>query len=200
MVTRADKYNDSDGLFGLYSGKVVKRELDPIGDPECAAMEVRGRVRIEIPGMFAETPWAYPKGSGGYRYGKNESPPLGTDVFVQFINGDPDQPVYELADPAPDETFPEFVHPDVFVWGDDQFRFIRDRRADQDYATFQVVKEINGAEEAICELRFDVKGNSLRIYATTALEILADGFIKIGDGRSDVEINGRKVMPVKRVM
>ena len=78
-----------------------------------------------------------------------ESPPIDCDVLVQFVNGERDQGRWEYSDPAEDEVFPEYTHPDILVDGDLNFRFVRDRRDGQQYAAFQVIKEVSGEETLI---------------------------------------------------
>jgi hypothetical protein len=73
----------------LYEGECTRRD-DPDG---------LGRIRIRIPGMVEpETPqWVEPIGgtSGGHaQRGEFDPPPVGANVAVMFVLGDPDSPRY----------------------------------------------------------------------------------------------------------
>lgn len=180
-------------ILGPLSGHVVKREKDPENDPEAASMEVLGRVKVRVPGKFEESAWAWPLGFGGApQFGINHVPPIGAAVYVWVIGENEDYLVYAPAHHASGMTFPEFEHPDVTVAGDSNFRFVYDRREGQKYAAMQVIKEIGGAEELICEVRFDIEGNSVRIKAETGLKIECGGQLTI-DAVGDIEIGGRKL-------
>jgi hypothetical protein len=184
-------------LLGLYSGTVVARD-----DPEKL-----GRVRVVIPGLIEpDSNWALPKGGGSKHWGQDNVPPLGSEVFVQFVNGNPDVPVYEPAWRAKvkNETTGERESwsfsehqaggPDVHVFGIGNFRLVIDDREGQRYAALRVIKEVKGAEDVIVEIKFDIEGNALRIFGTTAVKIESLGVIDVDTG-SDVQIKGRKVMP-----
>lgn len=83
-----DNYGEA-RWYGTYAGTVVNN-VDP---------EKRGRVTILIPGMCEPaTNWALPAGgagsSGASGLGGFDVPPKGAAVFVQFLCGDVDEPVY----------------------------------------------------------------------------------------------------------
>lgn len=192
-----DYLADGDLLPYVYAGKVIKRERDPDTDPETQTLSMRGLAKIEIPGIFDEGVWARPKGSGSYRRGRMESPPIGCDVYVQFINGDPEMGIWEYADPSDDEVYPEYEHPDVAVDGDVSFRFVRDRRDGQQYAAWQIIKELNNIETVIAEIRFDIENNAIRLHADSTVSISSMGLVDISCN-GDIQIAGRKISPVDR--
>ena len=189
----------SDGLFGLYEGTVTFRQ-DPMG---------LGRIKIEVPGIIEPenskaSPWAFPRGSGGSeKWGKNDVPKIGSDILVQFVNGDINSPVYESAwhgkpinretNKQESEAFPEFEDPDVLVWGRDWLRLVMDNREGQKIARLKVVKTVNGKEEDIIWLEFNYEDNSAQLYATSALGINADAIIDID--APTVQVRGRKIVP-----
>ena len=81
-------------IYGTYPG-VVEYNLDPLHI---------GRVKVRVP-LFHQTeksiktkdlPWALPIHSmgGAYDVGSFNVPPTGTTVFVTFMAGDPEQPLY----------------------------------------------------------------------------------------------------------
>jgi len=180
-------------VSGPYSGKIVKRELDPENDPEAADMPVLGRIKAKVPGKWEESAWAWPLGFGGAPlWGFNRVPPMGALVSIWVVNGNEEQLLYLPAQHAFGMTFPEFVHPDVMVGGDENLRLIYDRREGQKYAAMQVVKEVNEEESLICEFRFDIEGNSVRILAETGMKIECKGQLSI-DATGDIEIGGRKL-------
>jgi hypothetical protein len=186
---------DGQPLFGVYAGKILRRD-----DPE-----KRGRVKVVIPGIVEpESAWALPRTGGARRWGANDVPPQDADVWVQFVNGDVNVPIYEPADHAFDkdgkpEAFPEHEHPDVSVWGRGPFRLVIDNREDQQTATLKIVRVVGENEEAVVWLTFNYDDNSCELYATSALGLHAGGILDI-DCDGDVQVKGRKVMPVDRVI
>lgn len=86
-----DILGDEEGeeLFhvGLYTGVVTNNE-DPL---------LLGRCKIRIPGLIdPESAWALPASVAGGIAGRGifDVPDVGSDVFVQFIQGDIEQPMY----------------------------------------------------------------------------------------------------------
>lgn len=172
----------------LYPG-IVTDNADP---------ERRGRVRAQIPGVMDETPWALPRTGGARRWGATDVPPKGASVWIQFVLGDPAQPVWDYGDHAGEgdsaEAFPEAIDPGVSVWGRGPFRVLVDTREGQELMRIRLVKTVNGTEEDLVWLEFNGPANSARLYATTALGIEAGGVLDL-DCAGDVQIKGRKVMP-----
>jgi hypothetical protein len=180
-------------VSGPFAGVIVKREKDPEDDPEASGMEMLGRVKAKVPGKWEESAWAFPLGFGGAeRWGWNSVPPMGALIAIWIIGGDEEKLLYMPAQHAIGMTFPEFEHPDVIVGGDENLRLIYDRREGRKYAAAQVVKEINGEESLILEIRYDIEGNSVRILAETGLKIESKGQLTI-DAVGDIEIGGRKL-------
>ena len=180
-------------MSGPWGGTIVKREKDPANDPEAASMEVLGRIKAKVPGKWAESAWAWPLGFGGSeQWGFNAVPPMGALVAIWEIGGDEEQLFYMPAQHALGMTFPEFEHPDVIVGGDKNLRLIYDRREGQKYAAMQALKEVDGAESLILEIRFDIEGNSLRILSETGLDVFSRGHLSL-DAVGDIEIGGRKL-------
>lgn len=202
MVTSSGFDGDGFGgerLFGLYMGTVIDR-VDPDGD---------GRVRVRIPGLMEQSPWARPRGGGHTKWGKNDVPPMDCDVYVQFVNGDPRLPVYEPADHGlrrvdkgnekvdEPERFPEFEDPDVHVWGRGPFRLVVDNREGQRSAVLKVVRVIgadengNGGEETdVAWLYFNYEDNSVELHADSAIGVSGTIFDVDCPG---VVLNGRKL-------
>lgn len=177
----------ADQYWGVYGGTVANRD-----DPEGL-----GRIKVSIPGLIdEESNWALPRSGGSKNWGSIHIPPVGADVFVQFLNGDIDHPIWEPGPFGLGEEFPEHESADVSVWGVGPFRMVIDNREGVKTATFKIVKTVAGNEESICELLFNADTNSVRLYATSALQVEAGGIIDVD--ASAVQVRGRKVMPVNR--
>jgi len=192
-----------DRIWGLYSGEVVLREGDD-GAPNTRDGVILGRCKVRIPGLSDEMAWCYPRGSGRDRGGRQESPPVGAKVLIQFVDGDPDQPRWEYDHADQSEAYPEREHADVMVDGDMNFRFIRDRREGQQYASFQVVKQIGSSEQTVAELTFiitdgDTGGCSVRLHGVTGLALESDGVVQVAGG-SGTTIDNRPVFPTSKVI
>lgn len=172
-------------ILGLWPGVVVDRD-----DPKRL-----GRVRVRVPGIIDEkSTWAMPRTGGSTKWGGVRVPPTGTDVLVQFVGGDVEYPVWEPGPFGIGENFPEHEDVDVSVFGEGHFRIVLDHRSGSNIATWKMVKEINGVEEDLVTLEFNGDTNSMRLFATTALQIEAGGIVDI-DCAGDVQIKGRKVIP-----
>jgi uncharacterized protein involved in type VI secretion and phage assembly len=196
---------EGEKFFGLFLGQVVRVENDP-DDPETQNMDQLGRVKFFIQGFIEpESAWAFPFGAGGSaKWGRQFVPPKGADVYVMFVNGEIDHPVWAPGyhgipivdgEPAP-EGFPEFVSKDVAVGGIGPFRIVIDNTEGQKQATIKTVKEVNGVEEALCEIVLDADNNSVLIRGTRLVRIEADGMVDID--APQVQIKGRVVMPTTR--
>lgn len=90
--------------YGVYRAFVVENE-----DPEKL-----DRLQLRIPHLNAysdDQTWAFPKGVwGGKNYGMNLLPLKGDMVFVEFMKGDPDYPIWSHAGYARDEKPAEFLN------------------------------------------------------------------------------------------
>jgi uncharacterized protein involved in type VI secretion and phage assembly len=188
----------SEGLFGIYSGTITYRDDN----------EGLGRVKVQIPGIFSpgrsnEGPWCFPRGGGSKNWGKNDVPPLGSDVLIQFINGNIDRPIYEPAwhgkplnketNQQESEVFPEFEHPDVHVFGRGWLRLVIDDREGQRVARLKAVKEIDGKEEDVVWIEFNYEDNALQFHGVSAVGVSAEAIIDID--APAVQVRGRKVVP-----
>jgi hypothetical protein len=186
---QGDRRNEGEKLPLLYLGTVLER-----GDPDA-----RGFIRVRIPGIMERSPWASPKGGGSRKEGIVSVPPLGADVYVQFVNGDPRSPVYERADfgvvDGVKEVFPEHADPDIHVIGLGPFRLVVDNREEQGEgfgktARAKLVKEIGGEEQDIAWIEIS-EDNSIQIYADSAIGIEAGAIVDID--APTVQIKKRKV-------
>jgi len=182
--------------YGLYMGEVVER-----GDGD-----LRGRVRVNIPGLLDGTSaWAVPRGGGSSQWGFVAVPPIGADVYVQFINGDINRPRYEPADygirDGKPEMFPEHDDPDVIVGGFGPFRVVIDLRSDEEtgVAPSLVIKQVatlsNGSETDTAWVR--LSENSVQAYGDSAAQVTSGALTDI-DSEGDIQVKGRKIMPQTR--
>lgn len=173
----------------VYPGVVVSN-VDPEG---------RGRITVRVPGIIeTESPWALPRAGGARRFGANSVPPVGADVFVQFLCGRLDQPIWECGPHGADEPFPEHLPPDVHVFGIGPFRLIIDTRAGQQTAALAVVKTnpTTNNEEQVVSLTLNAETNSVLIDALTAVGVTAGGVVDVD--ANTVQVRGRTVMPTER--
>lgn len=183
--------------FGLYMGQVVDRN-DPDGD---------ARIRVRIPGMIDDrSAWARPKGGGSPLWGFVAVPPLEADVYIQFVNGDIDVPVYEPADwgvrNSVKELFPEFEHPDVIVAGFGPFRMVIDLRTDEaaGLEPYLKVKQVatlaDGSETDTAW--FTLGGNSAGVHGDSVAQVSSGALTDVTSNGGDVQVRDRKVMPADR--
>lgn len=183
--------DDFDGtlLPYVYPGTVVRND-----DPDRL-----GRVTVRVPGIIeTESTWALPRAGGAAKWGANAPPPVGADVYVQFLAGRVDQPIYEPGPHGVGEAFPEHVSPEVYVLGIGAFRLIIDTRADQNVATLAVVKTnpATNAEEQVASISLNANTNSVLIDALTAVAVNAGGVVSVDS--NTVQVRGRTVMPTAR--
>jgi len=177
----------SDQIWGTYEGQVVRREDD--GTTEWSGRPL-GRIKIRIPGFMDETAWAYPSG-----WGKNQNgpvPQLGELVEVFFLGGRRDSPRWRPSRPKDGETFPEFTHPDISVYGDDNLRIVRDPNAG--YTTIRAMEEVNGEPDVLVEIFISHTGRALRIYGGAGVKVESEGQLTV-ESSGDVDVQGRKVLP-----
>ena len=177
---------NNDALIGLYAGMVLDNN-----DPEHLA-----RVRVTIPGVMDDSPWALPRGAGSAQWGGNDVPPNGADVYVMFVNGNAERPVYEPAWHMPGEQFPEHSSPDVHVWGRGPFRLVLEDSNVQHVMRLKAVLTIGNNEEDVAWLEFNADTQSIQLYADCAVGVEAGAIVNI-DAPS-VQVRGRKVMPTPK--
>lgn len=178
-------------LLGIYEATVTEN-ADPEG---------RGRIRAIIPGLIDEQAcaWAGQKGSLGRRKGTYRVPPLGAHVLVQFVNGDPDRPIWEPGEHHEDEQG-AFVPTDADDLGADEkdqlqtleterWSITLDDRAAQ--PLLRVKDKVSGDM-----VEFDGKLHGVTIKGSYMVRILADAMVDI-DAPS-VKIKGRLVLPTTK--
>jgi uncharacterized protein involved in type VI secretion and phage assembly len=79
--------NEAQKFFGKYRGTVVNN-IDPAQS---------GRIQVQVPdvGNMQASTWAEPSAaSAGTQSGFYQIPPVGSSVWVEFEQGDPDYPVW----------------------------------------------------------------------------------------------------------
>ena len=154
------------------------------------------RVRARIPGIMAQTPWAMPRtgGGGGKDWGGSTVPPVGCNVLVEWLNGNPETPLYSGAPwgrgelPGQPSPNAELVH--VFQLG--PLRFTIDLRPrDDDAGTGQraIVEDVDAGTVLV---EYDIARQGLTLEADYAVIIKAAGFIQATAG-GQLQLNGRLV-------
>lgn len=197
-----------------FIGGVVAKNDDPEGT---------GRIKVNIPGMYKETPfWVMPAGwpgAGGLNKGSQYPPPdIGAPVFVMFAMGKAVgtnvQAVYLTGyyglDSDMQSAGPPVVHAAataelankrVCLWEDDTFiaYMVNDpgdgtRTADK---RFVVQTKETGSKIEINAADGDgAKSETIAIEARTAVSIYSDGIVDISGLR--VQIQGRVVSELTR--
>ena len=174
-------------LDGIYPGTIAD-----VSDPE-----KRGRVRVVVPGIIDEPgAWALPRAGGSRYWGSLHVPPVGSDVYVQFLSGNPSVPLWEPGPWGDGETLPEHADPAISVWGEGPFRLSVDTRQGQEVLRFQVVKMVAGQESPVVDLEINAATNSVRLYGTTAVQIESGGILDMD--APVTQLRGRKVLPNSR--
>lgn len=176
--------------FSIRDGVVIDRK-DPLA---------LGRIRARIPGLTEQTPWAFPSGSpggGGKQRGFKWVPPMGAEVAIYFMGGDPDQPRYlpgHWGQPDGESEIPEDAAldasdtpEDVHAMEFDNWKILIDDRPGKE--TMRFSNKTSGDM-----IEFDgtkATGPGITIQASAGLYIKVDGAF-IVDAISAV-INGRKI-------
>lgn len=155
-------------ILGLEIGEVVDRD-DPEGN---------GRVRVRIPGLLDRSNWAWPLGSSGGGApdeGTFNVPPLHAEVGVLFKQGHPDHPYYLPANWGTDEapTASDSGNPDVKVLAMKEYDVVVDTRPTT--KKLSIVDKASGTNL----LEFNGVTRALKISATTGIEIVSTGEVKI---------------------
>lgn len=178
---------DATTYHGIYPGTIAD-----VADPER-----RGRVRVLVPGLIdAPGAWALPRAGGSKNWGSLHIPPVGSDVYVQFLSGNPSVPLWEPGPWGDGETLPEHADPAISVWGEGPFRLAVDTRQGQEVLRFQVVKMVGGSESPVIELEVNAATNSVRLYGTTAVQIESGGILDLD--APVTQVRGRKILPNSR--
>jgi hypothetical protein len=162
--------------FGVYEGTVIETE-DPSG---------KWRVRLSIPGIADKSAWAKPFGTlggGGPQRGGWVVPDVGADVYVVFLNGDPERPLYapagfsdapdgsEMPVPARDAPAKEaHLVPTLQLMGGRLSFYVDEREGQRKF-----VIEDNELGDAIV---WDLEKGGLRVKMTSAILLEADGLIR----------------------
>lgn len=176
-------------IYGLQIGTVIDRE-----DPESL-----WRVRVKIPGLLDEpgTTWAWPMGSfggGGPGGGGWRVPPLGADVGVLFLQGDPSRPYYlpgwwgkpkgESEIPVDARDLSPAESPQVTAIETERLAIAIDERPGS--RALRIRDKVS--DDAI---EWDLEAMGIRIKATSGVLIESDGIVDIRG--LQIIINGRVV-------
>ena len=171
--------------LGLYIGHVVDRD-----DPEQL-----GRVRVRVPGLLEPaSAWAFPLGTvGGGSAGAGffAVPEVGAEVGVLFNQGDVEAPFYlggHWGKPRGQSEVPaeaQRTSPTNRVFATAGFRIEIDEAPGSRGVRITCLKNGDTVE-------LDAETNAVRVKATTALVLEADGLVDIRG--AIVQLNGRRVL------
>lgn len=172
---------------GFFEGPVIDN-VDP---------QKQGRVRVRLPGVMDNdgTPWARPMGlpgAGTMQRGTFAVPPIGAEVGVMFVHGDPDQPRYFCGYPGENETPAEVQEASaedatkVYKHESDRFYFLIDDRPGKWRAA--LVDKKSGT-------MVEVDGVNLGVNITGATGVTFQVVGAFNVQASSITLNGRKISP-----
>ena len=180
-----DEHDHEDTRYlSVYRGTVVDN-----ADPEGGS-----RVKVSVDGLVEPAAWAYPldgQGGGAPQTGSHHVPPVGAEVAVWFEQGDPNYPLYKTLNHGEGEELTPLKEAgsakekaEIRAWEYGNFLLVFDCREGKDnlyikHKTTDDTIEIDGA------------GQGIRLKATTALVLEADGVVEIRG--SQVVINGERL-------
>lgn len=159
------------------------------------------RVRVEIPGYMALTPWAFPEVSGGgMARGGHIVPEVNNIVFVRFLFGDDERPIYSGASwgtpqvPADIKAAGKQAHLvqglEISKLGDLSFRVTIDERPGKRAVKVYAVDVTDN--EIIASLEFDLEKRGLSIFGLAGVDIQARGFVNVD--AAQVQVHDRLVL------
>ncbi len=182
-------------LEGLYAGEVMDN-ADPL---------FQYRVRVKVSNMFDEgTAWARPgSGMGGWNQrGQIMIPPIGANVLVHFIQGDPRHPVYGPDHHNSGGQLSHMKNPPrggavaakdayrLWGWEGDRYAIQVDERPGNEY--LRIIDKTEGENARKMLIEMDVKMGVTAVYARTQLRLFCEDGSVVIKGKS-VVINDRPV-------
>ena len=162
----------------------------------------RGRVRVQVPGLIEpESNWCWPRGNPGggkLGFGMHLVPQVGAQVIVEFLNADPDLPMYEPGPwpTADEEGMPSGAttdvaasdHPEqVGAIETEAWRVALSDETGKQY--FRLVHKPSGNS-----LEWDAATKELVVTMETRVRVVVDGEIDLRATR--VRINDRVVQAI----
>ena len=180
-------------FIGTFLGEVTDNE-----DPKR-----RGRLKVRVPKVNEpESGWALPCGMGGGTLGRGRHsiPKVGSMVFVRYLEGDPDKPIWEygpwLLESPDEEDTPDGATTDVVAGANaaDVHGFESDvwRVAIDDAAqTMTLVHKPSGNH-----VTWEGSKHELNVRLHTIFRVDCDGLVDIRGTR--ITLNSRVVLPTGR--
>jgi hypothetical protein len=165
-----------------------------------------GRIRASIPGYIDETGWAMPVGMGGEtRLGTFNPPPIGADVIISFISGDPHQPIYMNGPWGYDRTgksgvptaAKEALDEDldaadkIYVVETPKFEVVHDSRLGRVRMYLRAKSAGQNMNGPAIMIELDETNGTVGISAPVAITLRSFG--AIGLEANEITLNGRKV-------
>lgn len=200
MATSDD--NPEPRYYGVHEGYVVNN-LDPSG---------LGRVRVCVPGLLPEegSTWAYPMGVGlGQARGRWDIPDIRAEVYVWFLNGDPEKvrymPGHHFLDGEPSaitaakneatttQAKIEVPSQVKVIHETDEWQFVVDERPDNRRAYIQA-KSLgeNLSDGSALMIEFDREQGVLTLAGIGGIALRSLGLLDIQ--ATAIQIGGRKVI------
>ena len=170
----------------------VKDVNDPLG---------LHRVRVHIPGYMDLTPWAFPEiAGGGAARGGHIVPEAGCPVFVTFLYGDDERPIYSGCGwgtpnvPADIKAAGKEAHLiqalEISKLGDLSFRVTIDERPGKRAVKLYAIDVTDN--EVIASLEFDLEKRGLSLFGLAGVDIQGRGFVNVD--AAQVQIHDRLVL------
>lgn len=192
----ADDDEDIVRYVGLYSGTVVTNK-----DPEGLC-----RVTVKVQGLLAESEWALPAGTAGGADGVGDSgiPPEGADVFVWFINGNLDEPIYfgghwgrQERPPGPAGEIAPADRPKIRAFETGRYLIVMDGR--ESAPSLALLDKQTGARIAIDDADVLLSGfnitvaaeGSISMSAGAGIDAAADGPVDISGASVSIDATGQ---------
>jgi uncharacterized protein involved in type VI secretion and phage assembly len=167
------------------------------------------RVKFSIPGLVAESPWAFPTtaGGGSAQTGGHIVPAVGSTVFAQWLGGDPERPIYSGGSWGVTDAGSEM--PQSIRDAGDQAHLVHAvqlgpieivvdlRPRDVGAGTGQLLSiEDRNADTTI--LTYDITKQGMSIEADYLIQIIAAGIVKIE--AAQLQTNQRTMKPSSRAV
>lgn len=175
--------------YGLETGTVIDN-ADPLG---------LGRVRVRVPGIIEESPWALPLGTvggGKAQRGFFDPPDVGADVGILFHRGHPQHPFYLPGHwgkpggvseaPTPVKNAAPADATKVKAYETARWLITFDERAGAE------ILRIEDKKAPDLKIELDGKALAVVIEGTTSIQLKSVGTISIDAAK--IQIGGRVVM------
>ena len=168
------------------------------------------RIKFTVPGLVEESPWAFPKtaGGGSAQFGGHIAPEVGGVVFVEWLGGDPEKPIYcggswgvvdgagsEMPQAIRDAGEEAHLVHSVQLGPMEIVVDLRERDATAGTGQLLSIEDRNAGTTI---LTYDISKQGLSLEADYLVQILAAGIVKVEAAQT--QINQRTVKPSSKAM